>query len=112
MVLDKTGKPLSIYLAEQEAVDGTISSPNMDLGITKSAHFVAGYNWSFAKDFRLKTELYYQHLYNVPVKVGDTTGTVSALNFSSGYTNEQLSNNGTGRNYGIELTLEKFFSNI
>lgn len=108
--LHSKAEPLSIYLAEQEAPDGTISKPNMNLGITKSAHFVAGYNWNFAPDFRLKTEVYYQHLYNVPVKDGDTTGTISALNFSSGYTNEQLSNKGTGRNYGIELTMEKFFS--
>jgi hypothetical protein len=109
--LHSKAEPLSIYLAEQEAPDGTISTPNMDLGITRSAHFVAGYNWNFARDFRLKTELYYQYLYNVPVNDGDTTGTASALNFSSGYTNEQLSNSGTGRNYGLELTLEKFFSN-
>jgi len=109
--LHSKAEPLSIYLSEQTAPDGTISTPNMDLGITKSAHFVAGYNWNFARDFRLKTEVYYQHLYDVPVKVGDTTGTISALNFSSGYTNEELSNSGTGRNYGVELTLEKFFSN-
>jgi len=109
--LHSKAEPLSIYLAEQEAPDGTIFTPNLDLGITRSAHFVAGYNWNFAQDFRLKTELYYQYLYNVPVNDGDTTGTASALNFSSGYTNEQLSNRGTGRNYGLELTLEKFFSN-
>ena len=109
--LHSKAEPLSIYLSEQEAPDGSISTPNMNLGITKSAHFVAGYNWSFARDFRLKTELYYQYLYEVPVKIGDTTGTITALNFSSGYTNEALSNEGTGRNYGLELTLEKFFSN-
>jgi hypothetical protein len=109
--LHSKAEPLSIYLSEHEVADGTISTPNMDLGITKSAHFVAGYHWNFAKDFRLKTEIYYQYLYDVPVKVGDTTGTVSALNFSSGYTNEKLSNQGTGQNYGVELTLEKFFSN-
>jgi outer membrane receptor protein involved in Fe transport len=33
------------------------------------------------------------------------------LNFSSGFTNEKLVNEGTGRNYGLEVTLEKFFSN-
>jgi outer membrane receptor protein involved in Fe transport len=40
----------------------------------------------------------------------DTTGTFSALNFSSGFTNRRLTNEGTGRNYGLEFTLEKFFS--
>jgi hypothetical protein len=101
---------ISLYMAEQELPDGSIIQPNKELKLTKAAHVVFGYNWNFAPDFRLKSEVYYQHLYNVPVKPGDTTNTFSALNFSSGYTNENLVNEGSGRNYGIELTLEKFFS--
>ena len=46
----------------------------------------------------------------MPVQVGDTTGTASTLNFSSGFTNEDFRNAGTGRNYGLELTIEKSFS--
>ncbi len=104
-------EPISIYLAERELSDGNIVRPNEDLKITKAAHVVLGYNWNFARDFRLKTEIYYQYLYDVPVDPNDTTNTVSALNFSSGFTNEKLMNEGTGRNYGVEFTLEKFFSN-
>ena len=104
-------EPISIYLAERELSDGSIVRPNEDLKITKAAHVVLGYNWNFTRDFRLKTEVYYQYLYDVPVDPNDTTNTVSALNFSSGFTNEKLTNQGTGRNYGVELTLEKFFSN-
>lgn len=103
-------EPISIYLAEKQLDDGTTIIPNKDLKITKATHFVLGYNLNFAKDFRLKTELYYQYLFDVPVKPGDTTNVVSALNFSSGFTNEKFVNEGTGRNYGVELTLEKFFS--
>jgi len=102
---------VSIYLAEQTLPDGTITNPNKDLKMTKAAHVVLGYNWNFANDFMLKTELYYQYLYEVPVVPGDTTHIKSVLNFSSGFTNENLVNDGTGRNYGVELTLEKFFSN-
>ena len=101
---------ISIYLAEQTLEDGTVINPNKDLKLTRAAHFVLGYNWNFAPDFMLKTEVYYQHLYDVPVVPGDTTHIKSALNFSSGFTNENLVNEGTGRNYGVELTLEKFFS--
>ncbi|HSH19450.1 MAG TPA: TonB-dependent receptor [Draconibacterium sp.] len=104
-------EPVSIYLAEQVLENGSIIIPNKDLELTKAAHIVLGYNWNFAKDFRLKAEVYYQHLYDVPVKPGDTTNIISALNFSSGFTNEKLVNEGTGRNYGAELTLQKFFSN-
>ncbi|HYG02817.1 MAG TPA: hypothetical protein VD927_10255 [Chryseosolibacter sp.] len=32
------------------------------------------------------------------------------INVSEGYTNRQLTNEGTGRNYGVELTLERYFS--
>jgi hypothetical protein len=104
-------EPISIYLAERELSNGSIVRPNEELKITKAAHAVLGYNWNFAHDFRLKTEVYYQYLYDVPVDPNDTTNTISALNFSSGFTNEKLTNQGTGKNYGVEFTLEKFFSN-
>ncbi len=100
----------SIYLAEQELGDGSIIRPNTDLKMTKALHNVIGYDWRFAPDFHFRVEAYYQHLYEVPVQLDDTTGTFSALNFSSGFTNLKLTNEGTGRNYGLEFTLEKFFS--
>ncbi|MFY0625986.1 MAG: TonB-dependent receptor [Reichenbachiella sp.] len=109
--LHSKSEPISIYLAEQTLQNGEIINPNKDLEITKSLHFVVGYDLNFAKDFNFKTEVYYQHLYDVPVSSSDTTGTFSSLNFSSGYTNEALVSEGTGRNYGIEFTLEKYFSN-
>lgn len=104
-------EPVSTYLAEQELDNGSIITPNKDLHPARAAHFVLAYNLKFAKDFRLKAEVYYQYLYDVPVKPGDTTNVISTLNFSSGFTNEKLDNEGTGRNYGAELTLQKFFSN-
>jgi hypothetical protein len=103
-------EPASIYLAENHLDDGTITYPNRDLKLTRAAHVVLGYNWNFAPGFRLKTEVYYQYLYDVPVKTDDTTHVASALNFASGFTNEKLVNRGTGRNYGLEIMLEKFFS--
>ena len=102
---------ISIYLADQTLENGMVINPNKDLRLTKAAHAVMGYSWSFAHDFMLKTELYYQYIYDVPVVPGDTTHIKSSLNFSSGFTNEKLVNEGTGRNYGLEVTLEKFFSN-
>jgi hypothetical protein len=103
-------EPVSLYLAELYSADGTVTNPNKDLKLTKASHVVLGYNWDFAHDFRLKTEVYYQYLFDVPVKPDDTTHVKSALNFASGFTNEKLVNDGTGRNYGLEITLEKFFS--
>lgn len=108
--LHSKSEAVSVYLAENLVDDGTSTLPNKDLKLTKAAHFVLGYNWNFARNFRIKTEAYYQHLYDVPVKEGDTTNIMCALNFGGGFTNEKFINAGSGRNYGLELSLEKFFS--
>ena len=82
-----------------------------DLGFTKSQHFVLGYDRSLGKDFRIKLETYYQYLFNVPVNIAKSS--YSVLNYGDGfgvYLPDSLTNKGTGRNYGIEMTLEKFFS--
>jgi len=108
--LHSKAEAASVYLGSQEQPDGTILYPNNDLKMTKALHNVIGYNWRFAPDFHFRIEAYYQYLNEVPVQVDDSTGTFSALNFGSGFTNVDLTNDGTGRNYGLELTLEKFFS--
>jgi hypothetical protein len=85
---------------------------NKGLGFTKSQHFVLGYDRTLGKDFSIKLETYYQNLFNVPVQAA--RGTYSALNFGDSYgvvLPDHLINNGTGKNYGLEMTLEKFFGN-
>ena len=110
MGMHSKSEPVSVYLWEEKLASGVIATPNKDLGFTKAIHFVLGYNWNFAKDFRLKTELYYQHIYNVPIDPNDTNGIRTSLNFRTRIDNAKLTNEGTGRNYGVEFTLEKFFS--
>ena len=59
----------------------------------------------------MKTEVYYQSLYNVPVNT--FSGSYSMLNTGASFKTDledSLTNEGTGKNYGIELTVEKFFS--
>ena len=84
--------------------------PNKSLHFTDSWQTVAGFNWKFAKSFRLKTEIYYQYLYNVPVL--EDIPQESILNFDEDnmWFTSSFVNKGTGQNYGIELTLEKFLS--
>ena len=108
--LHSKSEPVSVYLTKIHHSDGTISQPNKDLDFTKAVHYVLGYNWDFANDFRLKTEIYYQYIYSVPIDINDITGTRSSLNFRTRIPDVKLTNDGTGRNYGIELTIEKFFS--
>ena len=83
----------------------------MDLDFSKSLHFVLGYNYLIAENLRLKAESYYQHLYNIPVS--ESIPQYSILNEGTQYfvdRQDSLINKGTGKNYGLELTLEKFMS--
>jgi hypothetical protein len=77
----------------------------------KSLHSVIGYNWLISKNLRLKLETYYQYLFDIPVKQGNPA--YSMLNFGDSYFDQlpiidSLVNAGKGRNYGLEVTLEKF----
>ncbi len=85
---------------------------NEDLGFTRSAQAVAGYQRLLGKDFRLKTELYYQHLFQIPID-RDASTSFSLVNTGAGFSRYfplKLTNEGIGRNYGVEVTVEKFFS--
>jgi len=91
--------------------DNTYAQTNRDLGLTKSNQLVMGYDWSITKDLRLKLESYYQYLFNVPVE--QRLSSESLLNSGAYWgpnTTDSLVNKGSGRNYGLELTMEKFFS--
>ena len=102
-------EPISVYLARNYSDSISYTQPNFNLGLTKSFHAVAGYDWNFGENMRLKSEIYYQYLFNVPVDTSN--GSVeSILNFSAGITRTTFANNGFGRNYGVEITVEKFFS--
>ncbi|HLF33926.1 MAG TPA: TonB-dependent receptor [Cyclobacteriaceae bacterium] len=109
--LHSKSEPISIYMAERQLTDGSVFNPNRDVKMTKAFHNAFAYDWRFLSDFHFRAEVYYQHLFDVPVQPADSTGVICALNFASGFTNESFENEGTGRNYGLELTLEKYFSN-
>jgi len=105
----------SLYLTKERLDDGSFVQHNRDLELTKAAHFVVGYEKQLSESVRLKAETYYQYLYNVPIADGGNTDewapTFSILNAKAGYTDRELVNEGTGKNYGLELTLEKFLTN-
>ena len=104
-------QPINVYFLQTQNSDGTYSYNNKNLDFTKSNHFVIGYNLQPTQDWRIKTELYYQSLYDVPVNTFSSS--YSMLNTGAGFMTDledNLINKGTGKNYGIELTVEKFFS--
>ncbi|MGC4102677.1 carboxypeptidase regulatory-like domain-containing protein [Ferruginibacter sp.] len=101
---------MGVYLAQLEDGAGNVYSPNKNLGLNKAHHYVISYNYRLAKNVQLKTELYYQQLFNVPVstKAGST---FSTLNIIDGYVLEPMVNKGKGKNYGAEISLERYLHN-
>ncbi len=90
---------------------GDIIETNRDLGYTKSHHYALTYDWNISESIRLKVEGYYQELSDVPVERNSSS--YAAINTGASFAPpnvDSLVNKGTGRNYGIELTLERFFS--
>ena len=104
-------QPLNVYFLQTPNPDGSYNYDNLELGFTKSHHFVLGYDVQPFKDWRMKIEAYYQYLVNVPVNTYSSS--YSMLNTGASFQTDledSLANTGTGKNYGVELTVEKFFS--
>ena len=104
-------QPLNVYFLQTSNADGSYNYTNKKLDFTKSHHFVLGYDLQPFKDWRLKLEVYYQYLYDVPVNTYSSS--YSMLNTGASFKTDledSLTNGGSGQNYGAELTLEKFFS--
>ena len=81
---------------------------NKDLDFSKAHHFVLSYDWNVTELVHVKIEPYYQQLFSVPV-IADSS--FSFLNLQSDlFFAEKLQNTGEGRNYGIDITLEKYMS--
>lgn len=104
---------VAFYFAEVTEEGQPKTAPNKDLDMTKSLQAVIGYDQRLGKNLRLKIETYYQHLYDVPI-VNEPGSTSSVINTQDiwdilGETFE-ASNDGTARNYGVDITIEKFFS--
>jgi len=100
-------EPLFVYFVSRlDPVTGQPAYPNKNLQRMAAHHFVLGYDWSPNPLLRLKIEPYYQYLYDVPVVSGTA---YSMINFMSDWTFDQvLSNEGTGINRGIDMTIERF----
>lgn len=104
--------PGYIYFYHRDSPGSGLVQNNRGLEFMKSHHFVLGYDKLFSSTLRAKVETYYQYLFNVPITYYPSS--FSLLNQGSSFTRffpDPLQNAGTGRNHGIELTLEKFFSN-
>jgi len=103
--------PTYIYFARLVNPEGEYSLPNQDLGFIRSFHQVLSWDHYFDSDLRIRVETYYQYLFQVPVEFRPSSYSV----LDEGHDMERffpdtLVNKGNGRNYGVELTVEKSFS--
>ncbi|MFK8036709.1 MAG: carboxypeptidase-like regulatory domain-containing protein [Crocinitomicaceae bacterium] len=104
-------QPLYTYTYHKLDASGNKIYHNRDMDFSRSLHSVLSYSTRIKKTFQFKTEVYYQHLYNIPVEVENSS--FSLVNQGSGFARffpDSLKNEGTGQNYGIEFTVQKFFN--
>jgi len=95
---------LSTYFVKDEFGN----TPNKNLDLMKSHHFVLSYNNRLKENLKLTIEPYFQYLTAVPV-VPDSY--ISTLNVQNNlFFDEQLVSNGTARNLGIDVSLERNYN--
>ena len=108
--LHSRAERLSTYLVK---ADANTQFLNTNLGLSKALHYVLGYSWRLSKNTHFKAEAYYQNLFNLPVDNTGQTGynVINAQLFDVfNITDIPLTNDGKGKNYGIEFTLERFLN--
>lgn len=101
-------QPLGNYFARIRVGLDSIQ-PNRNLDFSKAQHYVVGYNIQFKQNWNFKLEAYYQSLYAIPVSASTKTS-FSLINQEDNYVIAALSNKGRGKNYGVEMTLERFWN--
>jgi hypothetical protein len=106
--MHSTTESVHNYFTKIWQEDGSYTEPNKNLGLLKAHHFVLGYEKRFSENLIGKIEAYYQSLYNLPVENNDTSY-YATINEGIDFRYVELVNKGVGKNYGVEISLERFF---
>lgn len=80
---------------------------NKNLKLSKAHHFLLSYLGRISDNMSFRAEAYYQYQFDIPV---ESDGSYSVLNRVDYYVDRALVSKGKGRNYGIDLTLERYFN--
>ncbi len=99
---------LPIYFVVTDDRNGNHYYPNTGLKMTKANHYIAGYEKQFDNNVKIKTEIYLQKINNLPIP--STPNKYWPPMLTNIY-NDTLANLGEARNMGIELTIQKNFTN-
>lgn len=92
------------YIKTPETGDRLV---NKNLDFAKAHHVVLSYGLALSQHIHLKIEPYFQYLFDVPVEPNTS---FSVVNHDNWYLERRLVNEGKGRNYGIDLTLERYLN--
>ena len=105
-------QPMYLYhYSDEKLSDGRPSLYNKKMDFTKAIHSVVGYERILNDNLKIKTEAYFQWVYDIPLDKNSLS--FSLANTGSGFERffpDTLVNAGYQRNYGIEVTLEKYFA--
>ncbi len=102
--------PLAAYFYEEKTPDGSNVQPNFEAPFLRSNHYILSYTYVTKNLLKFNSEVYFQKLSNVPVLANDTEG-YWMLNNQADFPEQEIVSEGKGENYGIDLDIEKFFSN-
>jgi hypothetical protein len=104
-------QPMQSYFYKTRLLDGNDVLTNKQMGLTKSIQGILAYERTLGSEVRVKAEAYYQHMYNIPVETRASSFSILNLGATFGSPNmDSLVNEGLGRNFGLELTLERNYS--
>lgn len=104
-------QPTYMYFYSLQDASANPELHNLEMDFTRSMHYVLSYSKMLTDHIRFKSEVYYQQLFNIPIE--KKPGSFSLINTGAGFSRffaDTLVNEGKGRNYGIEFTLERAFS--
>lgn len=92
--------PIGSYYSQPE---------NIELELMQSIQANLAYSLNLKRQYKISLELYYQYLSNIPI-ASDEELHYWMLNDLVGFSKQTLSSDGLGKNYGMELSLEKYFN--
>lgn len=111
--LHSQSHPLLYYFYRYPNPNGTWSQTNKNIDMMKSLHYILGYDLSPAENWSVKTNVYYQDQFDIPVSTIQNRQYYSFVNLGAEFAfqgMDSLRNSGTAENYGIELSIEKYIS--
>jgi hypothetical protein len=105
--------PLAAYFYEEPETEGSsnIIRPNFNAPFMQANHYIFSYTYVSPRLIKFNAELYYQQLAKVPVRETDINDGYWMLNNQGEFPDFRTVSEGKGENYGVDLALEKFFSN-